>query len=192
MKHAAALGHQLPLSLMLPCPDFALCTCGGVPGPAGLVKIYRSQYYKKYSFTPFCAVDRTGAGETAALSQSLILAWDRNLRRHKQKHKGGYRPPPPLPPMKQELSQGSWSYLRCQGRRSALWQTDLGRGIKKLLKLEISCDRETISRAPSGRLELPVRPLYLTCDVWCQCQEVLWWNPANAIGSQLLQSQVLH
>lgn len=26
------------------------------------------------------------------------------------------------------------------------------------------------------------------CLVWlCQCQEVLWWNPANVIDSQLLQ-----
>lgn len=77
--------------------------------------------------------------------------------------------------MKQELSQGSWTHLRCQGRHSAqqpLWRADLGRGIKKLLKYEISCDSETISRAPSGRLELPVCPLHLTRDVWCDYANV--------------------
>lgn len=48
----------------------------------------------------------------------------------------------------------------------------MGRGIKKLLKLEISCDRETISTSPSGQLGLPACPLCLTCDVWCDCANV--------------------
>lgn len=43
---------------------------------------------------------------------------------------------------------------------------------KKLLKSEISCGTETISSSPSGRLGLPVCPLYLTCDVWCDCASV--------------------
>lgn len=126
-----------------------------------------------------CFVDHTGAGQTAALSWSLILAWDRNLRRYKQKHKGGYR----TPTRNKSWAGGLWLTWGAREDVSAqqpLWQADLGRGVQKS-----SWNR----RFPVTGRQLAEHPL----DGWnCQCVLFTWHVMSGVIvpmsGGSLVKS----